>query len=49
MHRSAYGKSASDFDNTFIKKNKKGDAFIVQKQGRRLIRLFAHAHLYINT
>ena len=40
MHRSAYGKSASDFDNTFIKKNKKGNAFIVQKQGRKLIRLF---------
>ena len=44
MHRAAYGKKASDFDNTFIVKKKDGRAFIVQKQGGQLVFLFRLAH-----
>ena len=40
MHRAAYGKKASDFDNTFILKKKDGRAFIVQKQSGQLVFLF---------
>lgn len=33
IHRSAYGKKASSFDNTFVLKKKDGKRFIVQKEG----------------
>lgn len=36
----AYGKKASDFTDTFVKTSRKGTPFIVQRQGRKLIRLF---------
>lgn len=33
MHREAYGRRASSFDNTFVLKKKNGSRFIVQKSG----------------
>lgn len=33
IHRAAYGKKASDFDNTFVVNTKNGKAYIAQKQG----------------
>lgn len=39
-HRSAYGKSARDFDHTFIVHKKDGHAFIAQNKGGALVALF---------
>lgn len=43
IHRSAYGKKASSFDNTFIVKKKNGKAFIAQNNGGNLVFLYVLA------
>ena len=40
MHREAYGRRASSFDNTFVLKKKNGSRFIVQKNGSALVFLY---------
>ena len=40
MHRSAYGRKASSFTDTFVLKKKNGSRFIVQNSGSQLVFLY---------